>query len=94
MTDVADCSSTRNLELIDLSTPRMKCIGGQWLVKLFDYIHDNPSIVVNGFQAAHIPQLIDFGKPVFEAVEEDEVGSTDDSGSEDDAYDSSSDDED
>ena len=51
-------------EPIDLSTPRMKCVGGQWLVKLFNYLSENPSVINNGFQAAHILQSIDAGKPV------------------------------
>uniref|UniRef100_A0A1X7UAF2 DDE-1 domain-containing protein n=1 Tax=Amphimedon queenslandica TaxID=400682 RepID=A0A1X7UAF2_AMPQE len=49
---------------IDLLTARMKCLGGQWLVKMFDYVSDNPSIIVHGFIAAHIPQSIDNGVPV------------------------------
>lgn len=60
-----------NIEPVDLSTPRMKCIGGQWMVKLFEYMSDNPALINNGFQAAHIPQSIDAGKPMFEEEEDD-----------------------
>ena len=74
-------------EPIDLSTPRMKCVGGQWLVKLFNYLSENPSIINNGFQAAHIPQSIDAGKPVLgdvssevdECEDSDEEGEVEDS---------------
>ena len=34
---------------IDLSLATMKHVGAQWLVEAFDYIRDNPSIIVNGF---------------------------------------------
>ena len=54
---------------IDLSTARMKCLGGQWLVKMFEYLSDNPSIIVHGFRAAHIPQSIDTGVPVLRSEE-------------------------
>ena len=27
----------------------MKHVGAQWLVEAFDYIQDNPSIIINGF---------------------------------------------
>ena len=61
-----------DIEPVDLSTPRMKCIGGQWMVKLFEYMSDNPALINNGFQAAHIPQSIDAGKPMFEEEEDDD----------------------
>ena len=44
----------------------MKCIGAQWLVRLFEYLSDSPSIIVNGFLAANIAQSIDAGKPILE----------------------------
>ena len=53
-----------NFEPVDISTPRMKCVGGQWLVRFFEYLQCNPSIVNNGFQAAGIPSSIDAGKPI------------------------------
>ena len=46
----------------------MKCLGAQWLTRLFDYLSNNPQIVNNGFLAAHIPQSIDAGKPVLQDV--------------------------
>ena len=58
-------STSDDIEIVDLSTPGMKCIGGQWLVKMLDHLSNNPRTVVNRFQAAHIPQSIDTGKPVF-----------------------------
>ena len=44
----------------------MKCVRGQWLVKLFEYLSDSPVIMVSGFHAACIHQSIDTGKPMFE----------------------------
>jgi len=38
----------------DLSTARMKCIGGQWIVQAFEHLQDNPHIIVNGFRHAGI----------------------------------------
>ena len=58
-------STSDDIEIVDLSTPGMKCIGGQWLVKMLDHLSNNPRTVVNRFQAAHIPQSIDASKPVF-----------------------------
>lgn len=63
---ISDSTSKGEVEIVDLSTPRIKCIGGQWLVKLFDHLSNNPHIVINGFQAAHISQSIDAGKPVLQ----------------------------
>ncbi len=34
---------------INLSLTVMKHVGAQWLVEAFNYIQDNPTIVVNGF---------------------------------------------
>jgi hypothetical protein len=69
-----------DIQPIDLSTPWMKCVGGQWLVKLVNYLSENPSIINNGFQAAHIPQSIDAGKPVLGDVHEveDDVSESED----------------
>ena len=41
-------------EPVDLSTPRMKCVSGQWLVQLYEYLEDNPQIIVHGFRHAGI----------------------------------------
>ena len=70
-----------DIQPIDLSTPRMKCFGGQWLVKLFEYLSNNPTIINNGFLAAHIPQSIDAGEPMLGDVS-DEDSEVDDSDSE------------
>ena len=39
---------------VELSTPRMKCVSGQWLVQLYEYLGDNPQIIVHGFRHAGI----------------------------------------
>ena len=54
------------IEPVDLSSAKMKCIGAQWLVRLFEYLSDSPSIIVNGFLAANIAQSIDAGKSILE----------------------------
>ena len=42
-------------EPADLSTPRMKCVSGQWLVQLYIlYLEDNPQIVVHDVRHAGI----------------------------------------
>ena len=41
-------------EPVDISTARMKCIGGRWLMEVIEYLQDNPHIVVNGFKHAGI----------------------------------------
>ena len=41
-------------EPVDLSTPRMKYVSGQWLVQLYEYLEDNPQIIVHGFRHAGI----------------------------------------
>ena len=48
---------------VDLSAPRMKCIGAQWLVRLYEYFEENPKLIVSGFVASGIPQSIDKGTP-------------------------------
>ena len=50
----------------DLSIPRMKCPGGQWVMKPFNNLPNNSQFISNGFLAAHIPQWIDAGKPVLQ----------------------------
>ena len=39
---------------VDLFMPRMKCVSGQWLVQLYEYLEDNPHITVHGFRHAGI----------------------------------------
>jgi len=41
-------------ELVDLSTARMKCVSGKWIVQLYEHLKDNPHIVVYGFRHAGI----------------------------------------
>uniref|UniRef100_A0A1X7UNT4 Uncharacterized protein n=1 Tax=Amphimedon queenslandica TaxID=400682 RepID=A0A1X7UNT4_AMPQE len=47
------------LQPIDFSLPALRDLGGQWLVKMSEYISDNPQIVVNGFLKSGITQAID-----------------------------------
>ena len=37
------------LEPVDTSTARMKCLGAQWLEKLNQHLCESPDIIVNGF---------------------------------------------
>ena len=37
----------------------MKAVGARWLVQMYEYIRDNPQLIVNGFIKAGIPQAID-----------------------------------
>lgn len=48
---------------VDLSSSRMKCVGAQWLVRLFDHLSGSPDIINNGFIASGIPHSIDAGVP-------------------------------
>ena len=41
-------------EPVDLSTARMKCVSGKWIVQLYEHLEDNPHIVVHGFRHAGI----------------------------------------
>ena len=43
-----------NDEPVDLSTARMKCVSGNWLVQLYEHLEANPQIVVHGFRHAGI----------------------------------------
>ena len=36
-------------ELVDLSTARMKCVGAQWMVALYEHLTNNPHVIVHGF---------------------------------------------
>ena len=40
--------------IVDLSTARMKCVGGKWIVEMFEYLENNPQIIVHGFRHAGI----------------------------------------
>ena len=37
---------------VDLSTVRMKCVGAQWMVALYEYLTNNPHVIVHGFRHA------------------------------------------
>ena len=39
---------------VDLSSARMKSVGGQWIVQVFEHLQDNPQIIVHGFRHAGI----------------------------------------
>ena len=43
---------------INLTSAVMKSVGARWIVQMYEYIHDNPSLVVNGLYKAGIPQAI------------------------------------
>lgn len=40
--------------VVDLSTARMKCVGGQWIVQMFEHLQENPQIIVHGFRHAGV----------------------------------------
>ncbi len=52
-------------EPVDLSSSRMKCVGAQWLVRLFEHLSGSPNIINNGFIASGIPHSIDAGVPYY-----------------------------
>ncbi len=66
--EISKQNGADDLQPVDLSTARMKCVGGQWLVRLFEHLQSNPSIINDGFQAAGIPQSIDANKPLWDSV--------------------------
>ena len=37
---------------VDLSTAIMKSVGGKWIVQLYEYLENNPHIIVHGFRHA------------------------------------------
>ena len=37
---------------VDLSTARMKSVGGKWIVQLYEYLENNPHIIVHRFRHA------------------------------------------
>jgi len=47
------------LDPIDLGLPALKELGARWLVKMVEYIEDNPQFVVNGFVKAGISKALD-----------------------------------
>ena len=56
--------TVENLEPVDFSLARMKCLGAQWLVNLVDHLSGCPEIIVNGFMASGITPSIDAREPV------------------------------
>ena len=66
------------LQPVDLSTARMKCLETQWLGKVVEYLSDSPQIIVNGFIASGITPSIDAGKPIMDSgtEEQDNTGSS------------------
>jgi hypothetical protein len=53
-----------SMDLVDLTTARMKCVSAQWIVRMYDHFCTSPDIIVNGFKA--IARSIDAGEPVVE----------------------------
>jgi len=39
---------------VDLSAARMKCLGAQWMLQVYEHLADNPQVVVNGFRHAGV----------------------------------------
>ena len=64
-----------------MSAPHMKCIGTQWLVRLYEHCLDSPDIIINGVLSSGIPQSIDNGEPYLDESDKssDEHSSEDDS---------------
>ncbi len=69
-----------NFVPVDVSTARMKSIGAQWLVRLFEHLAMSPNIINNGFLKSGIPQSIGSGVPYLAEVCDDgnDEESTDD----------------
>ena len=44
---------------INLTSATMKIEGAKWLVRMFEHMQQNPSLVANGFTHAGIPQALD-----------------------------------
>ncbi len=63
-TEVSKQMRDGTLSPVDLSTSRMKCIGATSLIRSFEYLENNPHLLVNGFHSACIPQSIDTGQPI------------------------------
>ena len=53
-----------------MSAPRMKCVGAQWLICLYEYFLDSLDIIINGFLSSEIPQSIDNGEPYLDESDE------------------------
>ncbi len=46
------------LEPVDLSLPQLKELGTRWLVEAYDYISENPAMVVRGFLTSGISDAL------------------------------------
>ena len=45
-------------EPVDLRLSKIKPLGAQWLLELYDHFKANPSVIVNGFKAAGITDCL------------------------------------
>ena len=45
--------------IVDISTTRMKCIAGEWIVQVVKHLQANPQIIVHGFRYADALGIID-----------------------------------
>ena len=89
-----DSADDLNFEPVEMSAPRMKCVGGKWLVRLYEFLLDSPDIIINGFLSSGIPQSIDSGKPYLdESDESSDDGTSEDESEEYDASEAESDEE-
>ena len=59
MEQFSTAEAEQDLESINLSTARIKCVGAQWLVRFVEHLPSN-----------QIPQSIDKGKPVLDDNDE------------------------
>ena len=75
--DQLQSCTVEELEPIDLSTAKMKCLGAQWLVNVVDNLASSPDIIVNGFVASGITRSIEAGEPVMTDVSSEDENSTD-----------------
>ena len=68
-------------EPVEMSAPRVKCVGTQWLVCLYEHFMDSLDIIINGFYPVEFLNLFDKGEPyLYESDESsDECSSEDDS---------------
>lgn len=76
ISDQQDIEDDGRFEPVEMSAPRMKCVGAQWLVRLYEHFLDSPDIIINGFLCSGIPQSIDNGEPY---LNESDDSSEDDS---------------
>ena len=89
-----------NLTPIKLEMPILKELMAKWLVKMAEYLADNPHFIVNGFRKSGIPGALDGldEQNQIDEIESDEYSDSDeeydeDGDSEDDCEDSESEEE-